>query len=101
MVFELIERHKEAMAAYSDGIRLAEMDHAGVEEEEEAHRLGDIADEAAVRLLLAKPSSIAGAFALLRYVTEYTAAGFSFPREIDHRDWSFFLHRNVVAALSA
>jgi hypothetical protein len=62
-------------------------------------------EEAALALITVKPTTIAGLASLLRHVSEYEAAGNEWPTfrdgetDMRNREFAFFLHRNLAAAL--
>ena len=131
-IFAAIERHKAAMvvyiATYRDGSDLEESlprdrkrsrifgsmpsdddvivatdDPRWIASERAYFVASEAADELAMALLEIRPTSVAGAAALLRYATEYVDDGHLWPVCAEPaepaKDWSFLLQRMLAGAL--
>jgi hypothetical protein len=97
-ILEAIEAHRTASADVNAAID----DARWIESEQ---RLFDAQEEAILALVTIKPTTVAGLASLMRHVAAYEADGNEWPMFNDDegdgqaKDFSFFLHRNLAAAL--
>jgi hypothetical protein len=112
-IFAAIERHRKAWAAYSEAALVADRLEAPtlhgkpakpghLEAEAEFDRANDETEEAVAALIDTSPTTIAGAGALLRHVSEHDGQGNTFDHDDEDgttRPWTYWISENVAAAL--
>jgi hypothetical protein len=74
-IFAAIERHREAWRAFTEDVAVAfDLEEAGnksVDADTLANARGDVAEDLKNALLETKPTTLAGALAVIRYVNSY------------------------------
>jgi hypothetical protein len=93
-IFAELENHQKLDKAYLD---LCRAEEAGLAKRREVQRAGDAAEKAAWKMARTKPSTAAGASALLAYITTGPITGLF---ELGETRWHEAAFRNVAASLA-
>lgn len=106
-IFGLIENHQRAAAEYDRAVDAYDEDDPALDPILDA--LGDAERQAGIDLINEARTSAKGGLAILRYASEVEAKGCRWPDNLLEdgedakrlgRPWEYFLHRNLVEALT-
>lgn len=104
-IFDLIDTHRKAEAAFIDSIRedVRMADPRWLEYERIRELSNDKTEDAAADLVSVQPTTMAGVIALLSYAAEYVDKGNEWPdleEDGEQNTWEVFLHRSLAEALA-